>query len=119
MNEIVIKDKYIAIISDEDYDRCLKIKWSLTPNKYAQGLFEGKRIMMHHFIFGNPEDGFVVDHINRNKLDNRRENLRFATDSQNAQNVSKREHRTYIGTHYHAKKKHWRVICKSLYFGCF
>jgi hypothetical protein len=119
MNEIVIKDKYISRISDEDYERCLKIKWSLTPNKYAKGLFEGKLILMHHFIFGKPEDGFVVDHINRDKLDNRRENLRFATDSQNSQNVPKREGRTYIGTHYHAKRKHWRVYCKSLYFGCF
>jgi len=119
MKEIVIKDEYIARISDEDYEKCSKIKWKLTHDKYAQGLFNGKLISMHHFILGKPEDDMVVDHINRDRLDNQRDNLRFATNSQNNQNVPKRDGRAYIGTHYNDKRKHWRVYCKGLYFGCF
>ena len=42
MKEIVIKDNYIAIVSDEDYEKCLKIKWNLTKCNYAQGLFSNK-----------------------------------------------------------------------------
>ena len=116
MKEIVIKDEYISRVSDEDYEKCLKIKWYLTPNKYAQGQYEGKIILMHHFIFGKPEDDMIVDHINRDKLDNRRENLRFATNSQNNQNIPKREHRAYIGIHYNSKKKSWRASTVETFF---
>lgn len=40
---------------------------------------------MHRFLIGAPK-GVRVDHINLNKLDNRRENLRFVTAAQNSSN---------------------------------
>ncbi len=60
------------------------------------GLSDGKRrgIRMHRAIMGAP-DGLEVDHINRNRLDNRRANLRLATDAEQAQNLSKAK--TYRG----------------------
>lgn len=47
-----------------------------------------RRIYMHKIVLKVPR-GYVVDHRNRNKLDNRKGNLYQATHSQNAQNISK------------------------------
>ena len=44
------------------------------------------RLMLHHAIMGKPPKGLVVDHINHNGLDNRKDNLRFGTNQQNQQN---------------------------------
>ena len=46
-------------------------------------------IMMHKFIMNAPK-GMCVDHINHDGLDNRRENLRICTYSQNSQNKRRR-----------------------------
>lgn len=47
--------------------------------------WRGPKIYLHRFITNVPK-GMVVDHINGNKLDNRRENLRICTQSENMAN---------------------------------
>jgi len=47
-----------------------------------------KKVRMHRFLLGEDDSRFV-DHINRDRLDNRRENLRYVTHSQNRFNASK------------------------------
>jgi len=74
--------------------------WTPYPNK--------KAIRLHRFIMGNPT-GKVVDHINCNTLDNRRENLRICTSQENSRNVHKYKNNTsgYKGVTYdksHTKK---------------
>ena len=64
---------------------------------------------MHHMVIKIP-DGMVIDHINHDGMDNRSNNLRAATYSQNLYNRKKRSGATYSkykGTHWHKIHKKW------------
>ncbi len=78
------KDFGAALISLEDVPKVEGIPWFLTNQGYAscRRMPSPKRIMMHRLIMGAP-DGMCVDHINHNKLDNRRQNLRIVTKAFN------------------------------------
>lgn len=88
-----------AVIDDEDYEELSKCKWSVTANGYAlrgvakrpveynkNGRMKTKIILMHRHILGLENPKIFADHINGNKLDNRRSNLRIVTPAQNACN---------------------------------
>lgn len=95
----VLSGKYIAIIDEIDADLG-NFNWSVVKASKRDPIYairrptiSGKRInvKMHRVILeriiGRPlENGEYVDHINGNGLDNRRENLRIATNSQNQAN---------------------------------
>lgn len=78
-----------ALIDEEDFERVGEFSWCKTVEGYANGTINGDPIRMHQFILGKAPSGQVIDHINGNKLDNRRENLQMASKSQNGQNVKK------------------------------
>jgi hypothetical protein len=143
-----------AIVDPQDYPRLSKYKWRLCRTRgknvlYAERsirLSNGKysRILMHRQIVGdlllasstqNPKpgtqnyhrylsDGYVIDHINGNGLDNRRANLRLATVAQNAWNSKKRNPRSgYKGVWFAADKDLWRasIVChgRRIHLGYF
>jgi hypothetical protein len=68
-----------ALIDLEDIDSVKNYKWYLGNNGYATNNKIGR---LHRFIMNPPED-MVVDHIDGNKLDNRRDNLRICTHQEN------------------------------------
>jgi HNH endonuclease/AP2 domain len=82
-----------ALVSDEDYHDLLMCSWSLS-NGYVAGRPQGKRKMsMHLYLFNkyNTDVHDAIDHINQNKLDNRRENLRGNSHSGNSHNAFKKQ----------------------------
>jgi HNH endonuclease/AP2 domain len=83
-----------ALVDAIDYPELSKYKWNGTRCGYAArtAIINGKPkvILMHRQILNVP-DGLVTDHINGDKLDNRRSNLRIATRAQNNYNVDSRK----------------------------
>lgn len=87
--------KQIVLLDDEDYERVIKEKYSLsvTYDKTINGFYvafttkpkNSSSRLLHRYLL-NPDRNMTVDHINRNTLDNRRCNLRVCTQFENNQN---------------------------------
>lgn len=75
-----------VILDDEDAMRFVGVRLEVASNGYVAVRKLGCRSQyIHRVIMGAP-DGTVVDHINGNKLDNRRSNLRICLQSENCLN---------------------------------
>jgi hypothetical protein len=70
-----------ALVDIEDLPRLARYRWC-TNNGYAYNRGVG---MMQRFLMRTP-DGLDTDHINGNRLDNRKCNLRYATRAENGMN---------------------------------
>lgn len=85
MKEIKLTKGKVAIVDDEDFDSLSKFSWYAAKSKKVWYAFMiGSRKSMHSFIMG--KSTLKIDHKDCNGLNNRRENLRFATNSQNSAN---------------------------------
>ena len=103
------KERTYCMIDKEDVDRCKNFGiWSLTKAGYVANCKSGKYI--HRFIM-NASEGIEVDHINRNPLDNRKCNLRFATSSQQSFNQKVRRDNTsgHRGIYWDTERSKWHV----------
>lgn len=67
----------------EDYDKIKNHSWNEDRNGYICTRIKNKSIKLHRFVLSATQ---IVDHINHNKKDNRKCNLRECTPSQNAMN---------------------------------
>jgi hypothetical protein len=72
-----------ALIDTEDIEIVSKCKWYLNSNGYAYT--NNEKLSLHRFILGNPKNK-QVDHINGNRLDNRKINLRLCSNQENSRN---------------------------------
>ncbi len=108
--KIKLGNKRVWAIVDDDFVIDKKHCFSLTEHGYARaniylgkkdGKYKYRYIYLHQIVMGKPPKGLVIDHINRNKLDNRKSNLRFCRQMGNAQN--KTSSSGYKGVHYQKK----------------
>lgn len=85
------KNGYINLKIDlDDVWRICKYTWCIIPDGnrfYAMTRINGKTVKLHRFILGY-KNKKIIDHINRNTLDNRKDNLRFCNHSENTYNTS-------------------------------
>ena len=70
----------------EDYEKIKDCCWRINSEGYVISTANRKNLFMHRLIMNAPED-MVVDHINHDTADNRRNNLRCVSQSQNMQNA--------------------------------
>lgn len=119
----------VAIVDDEDYDALKCFKWHYNSTGYAVGYVrigphKAIAVLMHRLIAGTPP-GKQTDHINMNKLDNRKCNLRICTHAENLQHRGKHNDNTtgYKGVSWYGPSKKFRArICYDntrIYLGYF
>lgn len=93
MKQIRLSKGLFALVDDIYFEWLNQWKWCASEESrgtkfYAIRRKNGVKIRMHHQImwengYAFPKPGFVVDHINHNSLDNRRENLEIVTQTEN------------------------------------
>jgi len=118
----------VALVDDADFAELSRFSWYLSDKGYAvrnADVDGGKRpIRMHRVLLGAP-DGVDVDHIDGNRLNNTRGNLRLCERRQNLMNSRKRTATTskFKGVYWLAANRKWRakinIEGKSKHLGCF
>lgn len=112
-----------ALVDDEDYKYLSEYKWFnmagyAVRQKYKIGSGKANRkvqtIRMHRWIMGFPE-GKEIDHIDGNRLNNQKTNLRICSRNQNAFNSKTRSDNTsgFKGVIWSNQKNGWSVIVQK------
>lgn len=118
-NEIIIKEGYAtimlynsksepiaeALIDIEDIDKIKNSKWCKDKNNYVKN---SNQDYLHRVIMG--ESDLFVDHIDGNKLDNRKSNLRICCNADNLKNRVKLPSNNtsgILGVRYRADRNKW------------
>lgn len=74
-----------ALVDPADFPLVARHSWHYKEG-YAVAKVNGKEVRMHRFIMNETDPDIVIDHKNRNRLDNRRSNLRRFNLLENANN---------------------------------
>jgi hypothetical protein len=87
---------------------------------YAAKKVDGRRVLLHRVITKAPV-GSVVDHLNGNRLDNRRANLRICSHKENMQNRKLHLNNTsgFVGVSWSKHSNTWLARCQRRYLGHF
>lgn len=107
----------VALVDNVDYEWLSQTKWYCSQRGYAvreipqaivratghSGFFRMHRVLM------NAPDLLTIDHINGDTLDNRRINLRLASQAQQTRNCRRNKRNTsgYKGVSWNAEKGKW------------
>lgn len=101
----------VMLLDDEDYPVLSRFKWHKSDGGYAITQVDGRSIRAHLLIMGTRPRKLVCDHRNRNRLDNRKCNLRWVTQKDNANN------RKTAGICYDKSRNKWMVRYKRKFYG--
>jgi len=129
MKEISLTQGKVSPVDDEDYTYLSQWKWYYSADGYAVRSYRklnGKRGRLYmHRIINNTPKGIDTDHINRDRLYNRKINLRNATRMQNLANTDKPKNNRsgYKGVSWNKKNCKWhasiRFNRKKIHLGYF
>lgn len=112
-------EDFTVTIDAEDVERVNRHRWFCDSQGYVSrnAVMGGRRTRqkLHRFLLNLPPgDDPCVDHINRDRLDNRKANLRTLTRAQNSQNKCSTTGASsvYRGVHWDPRNKRWRAFVK-------
>lgn len=127
MKKITLRNGETALVDDDDFERLRSFKWYLShgyavsarhrKGKSRKDLDRTENFAMHRLVMGNPPtEGLMVDHIDRDRLNNQKNNLRWVSYHQNSHN-SKNPCSEYKGVSKDGSK--WIAQIKSKRLGSF
>lgn len=117
MKRILLNQNKFTTVDDEDFGYLNQWHWYIGHNGYAirRDIHHNKKdkrktFHIHRLVLNTP-DGFFTDHINGDKLDNRKENLRIADKTQNNFNrgIPKNNTSGYKGVSWDRLRQKWEV----------
>jgi len=120
--DIYLGENKIAIIDNKDFLRMKRFHWYKSSNGY---IYDSKTMIMLHRYVMRATGNEVIDHINRDKTDNRKSNLRKCTKSENAYNSKVKINNTskVTGVWFRKDTNKWVAEIKHEYkkisLGCF
>lgn len=100
MIELDVAGSNAPALVDDCWADLRRYRWRFDKDGYVMRKAKGNRIYLHHIVMpGHRYPEYVRDHINRNKLDNRLENLRWLTLAESVQNrgIARRNKTGYRG----------------------
>jgi len=121
MKEIKLTQGKVALVDDEDFELVSRHKWyahkafrNVYADTHIRPIKRQVNLLMHILIMGKKQ-GFEIDHINHNGLDNRRSNLRHVTHAHNIQNCRPTCNTSsiYKGVWWVKKEKKWGACIKQ------
>lgn len=87
MIELTVHGSNEPALVDDCWSHLARYRWRLDKDGYVMRKTAGRRVYLHHVVLpGDRYPEFLRDHDNRNKLDNRAENLRWLTHAESNQN---------------------------------
>jgi hypothetical protein len=111
----------------DDFEKIKNYTWGITNHGYVRAHgrknFSVDKIYMHRLVLDIVGTNLQIDHSNRIRSDNRKENLRISSQKNNAENGSLRKMNTtgIIGIYLDKKKNNWTVRLyyehHNLFFG--
>lgn len=123
----------VVLVDDEDYERVGQFNWTLLnkqkphhPDYAYRRIWDkekkksGQNVLMHRFIMGSKK-GEMLDHSDRNGLNNQKSNLRPTTQTLNNANQGKHENSVspYKGVCWHKQEGKWYARCNRKSLGLF
>lgn len=116
MKYLLLRNGGQTIVDDDMYDYLSQWSWGRVAGRYAGRSITkngASRILYLHRYINDTPDGQDTDHINQDKLDNRRCNLRTLARSQNMRNCMQRNNTSgYRGVSWHTQRNKWTARAK-------
>lgn len=115
MKKLKLSNCDLFTLVDEDvFEKIKNQKWGFVRTGYAQKRINYRLVYLHRLVMGlEHRDGKIVDHINGNRLDNRKENLRICTIPENARNcISRRSKHGFKGVQKNKKRNKFQAVIR-------